>query len=266
MQRFNLVFLLVTALAHFEALLELKKDIEKDPSGKVLASWDSKSLASDGVPRIGLVGNWSFPVIVGLKMLRNISISSNQWTGTMSKIGSIPSLEFLDLSSTFPSGFSSLKRLKYVDFWGYHNFLSQLESVVHVDLSSNQLSGSLDMGLGSSSFVSSIQSFYASNNQLVGTIPSFNFIVSLRIHWLGNNQLSGSLPEALLQDSAKILSELDLSLDQLKFTFSFSEVSNCVCLCILYHSSLVALYINLALYIHTPCRFGHALAMTFSKA
>ncbi|KAK8581494.1 hypothetical protein V6N13_144517 [Hibiscus sabdariffa] len=301
MQRFNFVFLLflvVAALAQsdFEALLELKKGIEKDPSGKVLDSWDSKSLASDGCPKnwfgitcnegyvtsitlndLGLVGNFSFPVIVGLKLLRNLSISSNQLTGTISNIGSIRSLEFLDLSvnafhgvipsgianlkdlvllnlssnsfeGTFPSGFSNLKRLKYLDlrsngFSGdIMNLLSQLESVVHVDLSSNQLSGSLDLGLGSSGFVSSIQYLNisrnfvvgelfahdgmpyfdslevldASNNQLVGTIPSFNFIVSLRILRLGNNQLSGSIPEALLQESSMILSELDLSLNQLE--------------------------------------------------
>ncbi|XVF20200.1 hypothetical protein REPUB_Repub11eG0177300 [Reevesia pubescens] len=301
MQRFSLVFLLflvVSALAQsdFEALLELKKGIEKDPSGKVLSSWDSKSLASDGCPKnwfgvtcsdgrvisitlneLGLVGNFSFPVIVGLKMIRNLSISSNQLTGTISNIGSILSLEFLDLSSnafhgvipsgivnlkslvllnlssnnfegTFPSGFSNLKKLKYLDLQsnGFSgdimNLLSQLESAVHVDLSSNKLSGSLDLGLGSSSFVSSIQylnvsrnllvgelfahdgmpyfdsleDFDASNNQLVGTIPSFNFIVSLRILRLGNNQLSGSLPEALLQESSMILSELDLSLNQLE--------------------------------------------------
>ncbi|PPR99988.1 hypothetical protein GOBAR_AA20692 [Gossypium barbadense] len=287
-----------TALAQsdFEALLELKKGIEKDPSGKVLDSWDSKSLASDGCPRnwfgitcneghvtaitlngLGLVGNFSFPVIVGLKLLRNLSISSNQLTGTISNIGSIRSLQFLDLSvnafhgvipsgianlkdlvllnlssnsfdGTFPSGFSNLKRLKYLDlrsnvFSGdIMKLLSQLQSVVHVDLSSNQLSGSLDLGIGTSHFISSIQYLNisqnllvgelfahdgmpyfdslevldASNNQLVGTIPSFNFIVSLRILRLGSNRLSGSLPEALLQESSMILSELDLSLNQLK--------------------------------------------------
>ncbi|KAE8666662.1 protein ETHYLENE INSENSITIVE 3 [Hibiscus syriacus] len=246
MQRFNFVFLLflvVTALAQsdFEALLELKKGIEKDPSGKALDSWDSKSLASDGCPKnwfgitcdeghvasitlndLGLVGNFSFPVIVGLKSFRNLSISSNQLTGTISNIGSIRSLEFLDLSvnafhGVIPSGIVNLKDC-------------------------NRLSGSLDLGLGSSSLVSSIQylnisqnlvvgelfahdgTLYfdslevldASNNQLVGTIPSFNFIVSLRILRLGNNQLSGSLPGALLQVSSMILSELDLSLNQLE--------------------------------------------------
>ncbi|PPD77453.1 hypothetical protein GOBAR_DD25633 [Gossypium barbadense] len=229
MQRFSsviLLFLVVTALAQsdFEALLELKKGIEKDPSGKVIDSWDSKSLASDGCPRnwfgitcneghvtaitlngLGLVGNFSFPVIVGLKLLRNLSISSNQLTGTISNIGSIRSLQFLDLSvnafhgvipsgianlkdlvllnlssnsfdGTFPSGFSNLKRLKYLDlrsnvFSGdIMKLLSQLQSVVHVDLSSNQLSGSLDLGLGTSHFISSIQYLNISQNLLVGEL------------------------------------------------------------------------------------------------
>jgi len=45
----------VNALAQsdLEALLELKKGIQKDRSGQVLDSYDSKSLASDGCPQ-----NW----------------------------------------------------------------------------------------------------------------------------------------------------------------------------------------------------------------
>ncbi|KAF2300082.1 hypothetical protein GH714_008100 [Hevea brasiliensis] len=236
----------------FEALLELKKGIEKDPSGKVLVSWDSNSLASDGCPQnwygvvcidgnvdsitlndAGLVGNFSFPVLTGLKMLRNLSISNNHLMGTISNVGSIESLD--------------LERLKYLDlransFSGdIMKLLSQLGSVVHVDLSSNQLSGSLDLGLGNASFVSSIQYlnishnalvgqlfahdgvpyfdslevFDASNNQLDGNIPPFQFVVSLQILRLRSNQMSGSLPEALLEDKSMLLTELDLSLNQL---------------------------------------------------
>ncbi|GLU11775.1 hypothetical protein SLE2022_284970 [Rubroshorea leprosula] len=299
MQRICLTIFLLAVLAFgqsdFEALLELKKGINQDP-GKVLASWNSKSLESDGCPQnwfgvtctdghvtaislndVGLVGNFSFPVIVGLQNLRNISISNNQLTGTISNIGSIQSLEFLDLSGNvfyglvpsgiaklknlvllnlssnnfegaIPTGFDSLDGLKYLDlrangFSGdIMNFLSHLGGVGHVDLSSNQFSGSLDLELGSSSFISSIQYlnisynslvgelfahaempffdslevFDASNNKLEGTIPSFNFVVSLRTLRLGSNQLSGSLPEALLQESSMVLSELDLSLNQLE--------------------------------------------------
>lgn len=299
MQRIYLTILLLAVLAlgqsDFEALLELKKGINQDP-GRVLASWNSKSLESDGCPQnwfgvtctdghvtaiilngVGLVGNFSFPVIVGLQNLRNISISNNQLSGTISNIGSIQSLESLDLSGNvfygsipsgiaklknlvllnlssnnfegaIPTGFDSVDGLKYLDlrangFSGdIMNFLSHLGGVVHVDLSSNQFTSSLDLGLGSPDFISSIQYlnisynslvgelfahdgmpffdslevFDASNNKLEGTIPSFNFVVSLRTLRLGSNQLSGSLPEALLQESSMVLSELDLSLNQLE--------------------------------------------------
>ncbi|CAK7329175.1 unnamed protein product [Dovyalis caffra] len=300
MQTVCLILLLLVPVAlgqsDFEALLEVKKGFEKDPSGKVFDSWDSKSLTSDGCPQtwygvvcvngrvvsislndVGLTGNFSFPVLAGFKMLRNLSISNNQLMGTISNVGSIESLEFLDLSSNLfhgflpsgvaklknlvllnlssnnfegivPSGFRNLESLEYLDL-GHNSFsgdimglLSQLGSVVHVDLSSNQFSGSLDLGLGNASFVSSIkylnishnslvgqlfahdgvpyfdslEVFDASNNQITGAIPPFKFVVSLRILRLGSNQLSGSLPEALLQDSSTVLTELDLSLNQLE--------------------------------------------------
>ncbi|CBI24354.3 unnamed protein product, partial [Vitis vinifera] len=205
-----LIFLLLVELAvgqsDFGALIELKKGIQKDPSG-VLDSWDSKSLASDGCPE--------------------------NWFGIICSEGHVP---------------LNLEKLKYIDFRanGFSGdimrLLSELGSVVHVDLSSNQFSGSLDLGLGKSSFVSSIQYFNiscnslvgqlfahdgmpyfdslevfdASNNQLVGAIPSFNFVVSLQILRLGRNHLTGSLPEALFQESSMILSELDLGLNQLE--------------------------------------------------
>ncbi|XP_071707414.1 LRR receptor-like serine/threonine-protein kinase GHR1 [Rutidosis leptorrhynchoides] len=210
-------------------------------------------------------------------MLRNLSISSNSFEGIISnEIGSIASLEFLDISSnlfhgplpitvtdikglvhlnlslnylegTVPSTFGNLKQLNYLDLH-CNNFsgnvmdlLSILGSVVYVDLSSNGFIGTLDLGLGSDKFVSSInylnvshnnlggnllshdglpyfdnlEAFDASDNQFVGTVPSFNFMVSLRILRLGSNKLTGSLPEALLQGSSMILSELDLSLNEL---------------------------------------------------
>ncbi|RVW61009.1 putative inactive receptor kinase [Vitis vinifera] len=294
-----LIFLLLVELAvgqsDFGALIELKKGIQKDPSG-VLDSWDSKSLASDGCPEnwfgiicseghvisitlndLGIVGDFHFTAITGLKMLQNLSVSNNLFTGTIEDVGSIESLAYLDLSHNAfhglipsdlthlenlvllnlssnnfegkgPTGFGDLEKLKYIDFRanGFSGdimrLLSELGSVVHVDLSSNQFSGSLDLGLGKSSFVSSIQYFNiscnslvgqlfahdgmpyfdslevfdASNNQLVGAIPSFNFVVSLQILRLGRNHLTGSLPEALFQESSMILSELDLGLNQLE--------------------------------------------------
>lgn len=292
-----LLFLLVNVLGQsdFAALLELKKGIVKDPSGQ-LDSWDSKSLDSDGCPsnwfgivcvngrvtaltfdNAGLVGDFNFAAITGLSMLRNLSLSNNQFTGTIVKVGLFKSLEFMDLSrnkfhgsvpglliglvnlvsinlssnqfeGAFPSGFGKLENLKYVDVRGngfsgdITQLLSQMGSVVYVDLSSNQFTGSMDVGVGNPSFVSSIrylnishnlltgvlfphdgmpyfdslEVFDASNNQFVGPIPSFNFVVSLRILRLGSNKLSGSLLEALLRESSMLLTELDLSLNQLQ--------------------------------------------------
>lgn len=287
---------LVFGSSDIDALLELKKGIKKDPFGIVFDSWNAKSLASNGCPNnwhgvvcsdgnvesimlndAGLVGEFDFKTIVSLKMLRNLSISNNQLSGTILEIAYIESLENLDLSCNLfdgpipseftnlknlvvlnlstnnfegvvPPGFHNLKKLKYLDlhsnrFYGdIMNVISELDGVIEVDLSFNQFSGHLDIGLGSSSFVSNIkylnvshntlvgelfshdgmpyfdnlEVFDASNNQLNGTIPAFNFVVSLRVLQLGSNQLSGALPEALLQDSSMVLSELDLSCNQLE--------------------------------------------------
>ncbi|KAI9100941.1 hypothetical protein K1719_024065 [Acacia pycnantha] len=299
MQAICLIFFLYGAIvlgnSDIDALLELKKSIQNDPSGLV-NSWDSRSLASDGCPlnwygifcddgnvisitldNAGFVGEFNFLSIKGLKMLQNLSLSNNQFTGSVSHFGPMKSLEFLDLSvnkfhgsvpsdllelhnivylnlssnqfdGTVPVGFDKLKRLKYLDLCS-NNFsgdimhiFSRMGGVVHVDLSTNRFSGSLDLGLGNSSFLSSIQYlnvshnslagdlfahdgmpyldslevFDANNNQLVGNIPSFTFVVSLRILRLGCNQLSGSLPEGLLKESSMVLSELDLSQNNLE--------------------------------------------------
>ncbi|CAN8247037.1 unnamed protein product [Cochlearia groenlandica] len=292
-----LLVISVSGFSDFEALLELKKGIERDPSGKVLNSWDSKALSSDTCPQnwygvtcdsgyvtsldlngLGLLGDFSFPVIVSLRMLVNLSISSNQFAGTLSKIGSFKSLKYLDVSGNLfhgslpsgieslknleflnlssnnglggviPSGFESLENLKYLDLQGNSfsgevmSLFSQLNSVDYVDISRNKFSGSLDLGLAKSSFVSSIrylnvsrnslvgqlfahdgipffdslEVFDASSNHLSGSVPLFSFVVSLKILLLQDNQLSASLPQRLLQESSTILSELDLSLNQLE--------------------------------------------------
>ncbi|CAN1171016.1 Probable inactive receptor kinase At5g10020 [Linum perenne] len=299
MSKFCLVLLLmvVTVLGQsdYQALLELRKGIVDDPSVKQLESWDSSSLASNGCPLdwYGVVctdgnvasidlngmllgGNFSFPVISGLKMLTNLSISNNRFGGTISDVGSIQSLEILDLSNNLfegvvpydivnlrnlivlnlssnnlegmvPSGFRNLEALRYLDLHSNNlsgdvmNLFYDLGSLVHVDLSSNQFLGSLDMELGSPNFRSSVQYlnishnalngelfahgmpsfgslevFDATNNQLAGTIPPFKLITSLQKLRLGRNQFSGTVPGGLLHQSPMLLSELDLSHNQLE--------------------------------------------------
>ncbi|CAI9105962.1 OLC1v1004999C1 [Oldenlandia corymbosa var. corymbosa] len=288
---------LAVGQSDLETLLLLKKGIQGGPSVNVLDSWDSKSFSSDGCPKnwygiscsgghvtsitldnVGLTGVFDFTAIAGLKKLLNLSISNNQFSGSISgELGLISGLKYLDLSNnqfngtmppeliklrtlvflnfslnhmegTIPSGLTTLEDLKYLDlhsngFTGdVMDLLADLGSVLHVDISSNKFSGSLDLGLGTANFISSIQYlnvsnnnlagelfphdgipyfdnlqvFDATNNQFVGNLPSFNFVVSLQVLRIGGNQLSGALPEALLQESSMVLSELDLSLNQLE--------------------------------------------------
>jgi Leucine-rich repeat (LRR) protein len=191
-----------------------------------------------------------------MKSLKYLDLSLNKFTGSLPpSFVELHSLVYLNLSSnelsgTIPNVFHKLDQLKYLDFHGNSfsgdimNIFYQMGSVLHVDLSKNKFSGTLDLGLGDVSFLSSIQHlnvshnslvgelfvhdgmpyldnlevFDASNNQLVGHIPSFTFVVSLRILRLACNQLTGSLPEALLKESSMVLSELDLSQNKLEGT------------------------------------------------
>lgn len=256
MQTISLIlFLLLVVIASGQsdlgALLELRKGIEKDPTGKVLVSWDSKSVDSYGCPlnwagiacsngRVtsitvndaGLVGEFSFSAITGLKMLRNLSVSNNQLTGTILKVGLFESLEYLDLSCNlfhglipsalvnlkslvrlnlssnqfegiFPTGLGKLERLRYIDaranvFSGdIMNFLPKMGSLVHVDLSSNRFSGSLDLGRDNSSLVSSIQYLNVSHNSLVGELfphDGMPYFDSLETFDASYNQLVGPIP------------------------------------------------------------------------
>lgn len=302
MQFICFVIVLLVELAvgesDIDSLLQLKKGIQTDTSTKVSVSWDSKSLESDGCPKnwygvscsngrvisislndLGLAGEFSFPAISQLQMLHNLSVSNNQFTGTITKdVGLLEKLQNLDLSGNLfsglipyqltslrnlavvnvslnkmegeiPSGFANLQLLKYLDFRSngfvgdVMGILGQLGGVVYVDLSCNGFSGSLDLGIGDPDFMSSVgylnvsynnltgklffphdgipyldslEVFDASDNHIIGNVPSFSLVVSLRVMKLRNNQLSGSLPEGLLQESSMVLSELDLSHNQLE--------------------------------------------------
>ncbi|XP_058078872.1 probable inactive receptor kinase At5g10020 [Magnolia sinica] len=194
------------------------------------------------------------PELGTLVSLELLNLSRNSFHGSMPvDLMKLENLVYLDLSSnnfneTVPSGFETLQKLQHLDLHsnGFSGdigrLLAKLQGVAHVDLSGNLFTGSLNLGLDNSTFIHSVQYlnishnalagdifvddvvplfdnlevFDASHNQLVGQIPSFNLIVSLQILRLGSNQFSGSLPEALLQESSMVLTDLDLSQNQLQ--------------------------------------------------
>ncbi|CAA2985980.1 probable LRR receptor-like serine threonine-kinase At4g20940 [Olea europaea subsp. europaea] len=194
---------------------------------------------------------------VGLiESLESLDLSRNLFAGSIpSQLTSLKNLVLLNLSSNnmdgeIPSDFTGLELLKYLDLHSNDfsgdvmGLLAQLGGVMYADLSSNSFSGSLGLGIGTSYFISLIQYlnishnnltgelfphdgmpyfdslkvFDAANNHFIGNVPSFTFIVSLRVIKLRNNQLSGSLPQGLLQESSMVLSELDLSRNQIEGT------------------------------------------------
>ncbi|XP_020533125.1 LRR receptor-like serine/threonine-protein kinase GHR1 isoform X2 [Jatropha curcas] len=226
-----MLFLLVVnafGQSDFEALLELKKGIEKDPSGEVLVSWDSKSLASDGCPlnclevfdasNNQIAGEIPpFQFVVSLRILR---LGNNQLTG------SLPEALLQDKSMVLSELDLSLNRLE-----------GPLRSITsgtlkNLNLSSNKLSGFLPATVGYCAVIDLSNNLFSgvlsrmqnwgnyveviqlSNNSLTGSLPNqtsqFLRLISLKI---SRNSLNGELP--LVLGTYSQLKVVDLSLNNL---------------------------------------------------
>uniref|UniRef100_A0A0D3FHU7 non-specific serine/threonine protein kinase n=1 Tax=Oryza barthii TaxID=65489 RepID=A0A0D3FHU7_9ORYZ len=185
--------------------------------------------------------------------LQLLDLSNNMFSGQIpAELTKLANLGHLNLSSNgfggaLPSGLRNLRKLKYLDLRGngftgkLDDIFAELQSPVHVDLSCNRFSGSLISISDNSSVVSTLQYlnvshnmlsgalfesdpmplfdslevFDASYNMLEGNIPPFNFVISLKVLRLQNNNFSGSIPEALFRQTSMVLTELDLSCNQL---------------------------------------------------
>ncbi|KAK6924144.1 Leucine rich repeat 4 [Dillenia turbinata] len=238
------------------SLLEFKKGIKEDPFGKVVNSWTiSSSASTESCPsswtgiecdesgsvsaivlnRLGLGGDLKLSTLIGLKMLKNLSLSGNSFTGRLvPSLGSMSTLQYLDLSENlfcgpiparinelwglsylnlsvnnfaggFPTGIRNLQQLKTLDLHknglrgDIGDLLSELRNIEHVDLSYNLFYGSLPVDSSNvSSLANTVHHLNLSHNRVSGGFFSNDSLALFRnlvVLDLGDNQISGELPQ-----------------------------------------------------------------------
>ncbi|KAH6773467.1 Leucine-rich receptor-like protein kinase family protein [Perilla frutescens var. frutescens] len=155
-----------------------------------------------------------------------LNLSMNSFTKGIPKgLEMMTELDVLDLHGNMldgklDPGFLLLTSASHVDLSGnllvnsaedQHNFLGGISpSVKHLNLSHNQITGSL-VGGGDAQAFGSLKVLDLSYNQLSGELPGFNFVYDLEVLKLGNNEFSGFIPNDLLRGDSLVLTELDLS-------------------------------------------------------
>ncbi|KAL3344151.1 hypothetical protein AABB24_023540 [Solanum stoloniferum] len=188
--------------------------------------------------------------ISGLVSVQSLDLSHNSFSGALSSsLIKLTGLIYLNLSvngftKEIPKGFELMENLEVLDLHGnmfdgnldaemlllttathvdlsgnllvntasqQQKFLPGLsESVKYLNLSHNQLKGSLVSGNEAQIF-GNLKVLDLSYNQLSGELPSFNFVYDLQVLKLANNLFSGFIPNDLLKGDALLLTELDLS-------------------------------------------------------
>jgi len=118
----------------------------------------------------------------------------------------------------------------------WHGVSIVMGRVIQLDLTNNQLNGSIPAELSN---LSNLRGLYLGNNQLTGSIPSsLGNLSNLMFFILNGNQLTGSIPsilgdlsnlEALYLNNNQLTGSIPLSFVTLTklFTFNFSETMIC---------------------------------------
>ncbi|XP_060203126.1 LRR receptor-like serine/threonine-protein kinase GHR1 [Lycium barbarum] len=188
--------------------------------------------------------------ISGLMSVQSLDLSHNLFSGPIpSSLMKLTGLVYLNLSvngftKKIPKGFELMENLEVLDLHGnmldgnldpellllttathvdlsgnllvnsasqQQKFLPGIsETVKYLNLSHNQLRGSLVSGNEAQIF-GNLKVLDLSYNQLSGELPSFNFVYDLQVLKLGNNLFSGFIPNDLLKGDALVITELDLS-------------------------------------------------------
>ncbi|KAI3851748.1 hypothetical protein MKX03_018121 [Papaver bracteatum] len=232
------------------SLLEFKKGIN-DPLGRAINTWNrdgsssscpknwngigcditGKSVTSIVLEGLGLTGELKFQTLIGLKMLTNLSLAGNSFSGRLVPgLGSMSTLEHLDLSGNgfygpipgrinelwgllyldlsknrfdggFPTEMNNLQQLKVFDvhsnnLWGdVGDLFKQLRNVERVDLSQNLFYGGLSGNI--STLSNTVRYVNLSHNRLNGEFfssDSIQLFKNLEVLDLGDNQIFGQLP------------------------------------------------------------------------
>lgn len=165
-----------------------------------------------------------------LNSLVSLNLSHNGFTGKIPKgFDQISGLEKLDLHGNMLYGpldvkFMLLSSASYVDFSDnmlsssdsqQQKFLPRIsESIKYLNLSHNRFTGSLVSGAEQPVF-QDLKVLDLSYNQLNGELPGFDFVYDLQVLRLSNNKFSGFIPNGLLKGDSLVLTELDLSANNL---------------------------------------------------
>ncbi|XP_021736803.1 probable LRR receptor-like serine/threonine-protein kinase At4g20940 [Chenopodium quinoa] len=186
--------------------------------------------------------------ISGLTSLESLDLSRNSLSGplpaSLTKLGSLVYLNLSDneFQKKIPKEFELLSSLEVLDLHGNmldgdldYEFLL-FSSAMHVDLSNNQLENSgskkekflagvsesvkyLNLShnrltgslIGQTQLFENLKVLDLSYNMFSGDLPEFNFVYDLEVLRLSNNRFSGFVPNDLLKGDPVLLTELDLS-------------------------------------------------------
>ncbi|GMN54665.1 hypothetical protein TIFTF001_023781 [Ficus carica] len=186
--------------------------------------------------------------ISGLSSIQSLDLSGNSFSGPLpASLARISDLVYLNLSLNgftkgIPKGFELISGLDVIDLHGnkleghldveffllatathvdfsdnmltssqQEKFLSHIsDTIKYLNLSRNQLTGSLVSG-GELPIFENLKVLDLSHNQLSGDLPGFSFTYDLQVLKLSNNKFSGDIPNNLLKGDSLVLSELDLS-------------------------------------------------------
>ncbi|KAL0897596.1 hypothetical protein Bca101_081557 [Brassica carinata] len=239
LQLLNLSHLNTTTTIDLDAILHshLKSIYLLDLSGNHVSTTNKTSGANHHLQMISDLylsgcGITEFPELLRTQhKLTNLDISNNKIKGHVPGwLWTLPNLTFVDLSYNMFIGFERSMKLGRSSFSkpsmqylvGSNNkftgqipsFICDMRSLITLDLSSNNLNGSILHCMGN--LKSTLSFLNLRQNRLTGSLPN-NTFASLRSLDVGHNRLTGKLPRSLIRFSA--LEVLNVESNRISDTF-----------------------------------------------